>query len=159
MEKEQLVIDLNTSLLLRGAGINAPAYFSYYAIGEDGDELRKTGDDLNVFAAAYTMGELMEILPGAIEMDDRTFISDGGTFVQHDTSENTYRYAELTMVKTAGGAFMTAYFYEKKVVGFRKTSDSEIDALTHVGNTPLKTLSQMALSLSEHGRIRPVFEK
>src|ERR1700748_221487 len=96
MDIENLVISISTAIILRHKGVIAPSYFSYYQT-EDKYELFVSDPDNDTFVGfAYTMSELIALLPGALAVDEHTYLS-GSSGWQHPPADQKCRHAALKM--------------------------------------------------------------
>jgi len=153
MEKQQIVISRDTALALKNAGIGQPSFFSYYTTGDTMRLEQTENNGLPLVAAAYTATELLELLPGGLDIDENTWVAAERSWVHPTEDELSYPYAHLSIVKSLGGSYVVAYYHRSRNIAFRKTADGKAENLLFGEDNPAESLALMALALLEEGKL------
>lgn len=148
-DPSNLVIRPETALKLQDAGIVAPSFFAYFQ-----------DQDLNYFVflqtpfktglPAYTSGELIEIMPGAIGIDCDTYMAQSFGWAQITEAQyDSYTLAHLQTVKHA--LYHCGYYYQGKMIAYKETTTSAYRNLFSHGETEQEARAAMLLMLiQEH---------
>ena len=153
MHQQPIVIRLSAALALKEAGINQPAFFSYYTI-RGSIQARPTATKRPaIFAPAYTAAELLGLLPGALAVDENTWVAEERNWRHPTADELTYPDAQLKLIKTLGGSYIAAYYHHHRNIAFRKTADGKACNLLFGEENPADALAMLVLGLVEEGKL------
>lgn len=157
MDQHPIFIRLSAAMALKEAGIFQPAFFSYYTFKKT-IQPRLTGTKRSaIFAPAYTAAELLGLLPGALAVDQNTWVAEERNWRHPTADELAYPYAQLKLTKTLGGSYIAAYYHHHRNIAFRKTTDGKVCNLFSGEENPADALAMLVLALVEEGRLAPSF--
>lgn len=153
MDQQPIVIRLSAALALQEAGIMQPALFSYHTFRRY-IQPRLTGKKrLAIFAPAYTAAELLGLMPGALAVDENTWVAEERNWRHPTADELSYPCAQLKLVKTLGGSYTAAYYHHHRNIAFRKTTDGKPYNLLSGEENPADALATLLLALVEEGKL------
>jgi len=153
VELQQIVNGWDTALALKNAGIDRPSLFSYYGAGET-VRLELTADNASPhIAAAYTATELLDLLPGGLDIDKNTWVAAARGWEHLTKDQLSYPYAHLSIVKSLGGSYVVAYYHNSRNIAYRKTADGKADNLLFDECHPAESLALVVLALLAEGKL------
>jgi hypothetical protein len=159
MELENLVISPSTALALKAAGVNVSSCFGYYQSNGKARLKQTTGRSGSFMAYAYTAAELLEILPGGLEVDKNTYVATLRNWVHLRGKELNYPLAHLYAMKTPGASFLTGYYHHNRMIGFTRYEDGKVANLLCDGDSLAESLAGMILDLIRERKLPVLNEK
>jgi len=92
-------------------------------------------------------------LPGALAVDENTWVAEERNWRRPTADELTYPYAQLKLIKTLGGSYIAAYYHHQRNIAFRKTADGKARNLLSGEENPADALAMLVLALVEEGKL------
>ena len=152
MDPQPIVVRLPAALALKAAGIRQPALFSYYTFGRSVQARLTAAKRSAILAPAFTAGELMGLLPGALTVDENTWVAEELRWRHPTADELAYPFAQLRLTKTPGNSYIAAYFHHHRNIAFRMTADGKAVNLLFGEENPADALAMLLLALVEEGK-------
>jgi len=156
MKIEQIVTSFETSKLLNKVISGKKSLFSYFK--NKSDELFVSETDLKLDSHfecyCYTFSELLNLLPGTLEVNKDTYKASTNTYEKIVFPEGTdYSFARLELLKSDEDPnsidYVARYAYEGKVIAFSQNQKGLYNNLIRFGTTEIEAMAAMLLALIE----------
>ncbi|WP_293887844.1 MULTISPECIES: hypothetical protein [unclassified Sphingobacterium] len=156
MKIEQIVTSFETSKLLNKVIPGKKSLFSYFKnesgrlfVGETDLKL-----DSQFECYCYTFSELLNLLPGTLEVNEETYRVSTNTYEKIVFPEGTdYSFARLELLKADEDPnsidYVARYAYEDKVIAFSQNQKGQYNNLIRFGTTEIEAMAAMLLALIE----------
>lgn len=156
MKIEQIVTCFETSVLLNKVIQRKKSLFSYFKNESGGLFVGETDLKLNYQfeCYCYTFSELLNLLPGTIEINEGTYTVSKNTYEKIVFSEDAgYPVARLELLKADDDRnfidYVARYTYEGNVVAFSQNHKGQYKNLIRFGVTEVEAMAAMLLALIE----------
>lgn len=158
MKLNDIVTTIDTSNLLKAAGYNRKAIFSYYRNNEGHIYIGETEFQKDSFIAyAYTTSELTASLPSMFDIDSNTYVALTSGYSKLTESEvEEYEGAELICFKAVIGTesqYGVKYVVGKGVIAFGQNTKGEYRNLICFSPSEAESRAAMILALVEEGKV------
>jgi hypothetical protein len=148
---ENFVTNVEMSLQLKAAGIQAASLYGYFKDDYESYQLRLQ-DAGQTGLAAYTSGELIELLPATLDVDTDTYKATMHHWIPLAIGELGYPYAHVQTIK-ADGCYLCGYFFNKTMIAFTRTEDGKYKNLLLNGDTEQEARAELLLALISEGKL------
>jgi hypothetical protein len=101
---------------------------------------------------AYTSGELADLLPASLKVDNHTYRATFNNWIQLNLEEGGYPLAHLHTLKTEG-SYMSGYYYDGTIIAFSKNDGGTYNNLLLSGDTEQEARANLLLMLIEEGKL------
>ncbi|WP_437920020.1 hypothetical protein [Sphingobacterium sp. LRF_L2] len=156
MKIEQIVTSFETSKLLNKVIPGKKSLFSYFKNESGrlfvGETTLKIDSQFECYS--YTFSELLNLLPGTLEVTEETYSASIRSYEKIVFPEGRdYSFARLELLKVDEDPnaieYVVSYTYEGKVIAFSQNQKGQYNNLIRFGTTETEAMAAMLLALTE----------